>query len=86
MNALRLKTPLAVGCKFPFQFSVLRVEGVKLAIVAAEADRPAGNCWSGGYGSLGTELPVLTACPGVDGVQIVIVAAEIDDAVAPDWR
>src|SRR5437879_12746636 len=80
VKALGLKTPLAAGGEFPFQFSVLRVESVELAIVTAEVDDPAGNCWSRGYGTQGTEFPVLTACGGVDGVKIVIVAPEIDDA------
>jgi hypothetical protein len=84
--SLRFKAALAFRREFPPHAARLRVERVKLSVIADDIDGPVCHRGSGRHRAAGWTFPNLTTRFRIDGVDVSVVSAEIKNLVLADRR
>ncbi len=74
------------GLECPFLLAAFGVDGVELAVPAADIDRVPDDGGRGVHDITGRELPLQHAALRVDGVNVAVAAAEVDLAVRDRGR
>jgi hypothetical protein len=76
------KSTLPGRLELPFQLACYGIDGVEVAVIAAEVDDALRDRWRGCDAAIGFELPTERAGRGVKSVKIVIIAPDVNRAAS----